>query len=172
MGIELLPTVASEPFKVFKNAPACAACQGGCCSQAPGVSVPLQWGAPSTGAMKVRLREALLSGEWKIQSRDHNVPWSFELTICLVVVPAGKLEVSDCNGWHSELVRGCIFQEATGCRLPWKRRPLECVALEPVAGGHCKCHGSDLYQKWLPYQDLLAEVCKDLPSGFDYRDHR
>ncbi len=136
---------------------------GACCKQYPGGSHPTEWGAPDQAKMRQRLLRAFRTGKWALDWWEGRLPSIIEddHRTCYYVRPAikGKEGQLQDGAWYGE----CTFLTPTGCTLPHKRRPLECRALEPVAGGpeRCKLHAGgkhDLALAWLPYNALLESI--------------
>lgn len=88
----------------------CAQCGGLCCQSHPGMYLdPIQF------------QEA-----WDLPTG----PWDME-----EVLLANSLAFKVCMGVPIPVPcytdQGCVFWSPMGCRLPWSKRPLECLALEP-----------------------------------------
>lgn len=147
-----------ETSFVFVKSRLCSDCKGHCCKTLPGITSPLDWGAPDKKVMEHRLREAFASGRYSIDYWEAGTPLYF-------VRPATKTNTHGVvdPSWGGE----CVFLSSTGCTLKHKNRPLGCRALEPhrdnstLLGFSCEEHAGGKHEMglaWKPYIHVLEQA--------------
>lgn len=150
----------------FERPDVCVPCGGACCKSVPGSASPEDFGAPDREAMRQRLTAAFDSGRWALDwyegdPVDCPAAYDRERTRAYYVRPARvghTYELFD-PAWPGT---ACTFLGKGGCELTHDERPLECRALEPVAGDkQCTSHAGSKRERaieWIRYERVLAEV--------------
>lgn len=150
----------------------CVQCGGKCCKFYPGITAPEDWGAPDKAAMQVRITQAVRSGDyefddWYGDPTDEKGGGDFNVRM---IRPTGQRGLSVRRDEYER----CQMLGDQGCKLPHDERPKQCRELVPgdPTGQHCK----DQFSKkqaaiaWMPYQDVTAEVERQLWESIDPDD--
>lgn len=138
----------------------CARIAGGeCCKNAPGATIPEDFGMPET----IQLAAALASGRWAVDWWEGDPrPECEEYDQVYFVRPAvtgfeGKI-------YHPAWGGPCTFLKLPGCELSAEKRPWACRVLEPHDPQPCKLPEGIGNTKqfsacaWLPFQAILSAV--------------
>jgi len=127
----------------------CAQCRGRCCQGHPGV-----WSDPDRFFALFSPRGLPTAGELrKILARQHLTLRDLDG----ILIPAPR-----------ENAQGCGFLKTSGCALPTRERPCQCLALIPALETllsdeiHCRlpaqCGSGSARNNWQPLQPLLKQV--------------
>jgi Fe-S-cluster containining protein len=132
----------------------CQKCGGECCTDAPGISIPEDFGAPDEELLRRTLRERLATGRWTIETYLGSATVRPAVRGYEGHVHDTQYQGGTCTFWSQE--KGCeIFDQ----------RPMGCRILEPwrdIEGGLCcNDHGVDLRNAWQPYHALLRELLQE-----------
>jgi Fe-S-cluster containining protein len=132
----------------------CAECGGKCCKMLSGTAYPDDFDNDIE-----KVREALLTGKWAIDS------WEDDPNIYFVrpaVLPS-EMDITfgrDAPRWPYDPSWGgqCVFLTDTGCELEYSERPTGCRMLEPKEDGECTSHGYGKHhgaKAWSEFQEWL-----------------
>lgn len=139
----------------------CRMCGGKCCKGMPGLTLPVDWGAPDRLVMATKLVDALATGRYAIDWWEGD-PADGPLEQCYYVRPAVVGHENQLR--HASWGGQCTFLGPRGCSMEFHDRPSECRALKPSPGDH-HCKFEPEYkgkqwavEQWIEYQPMLETI--------------
>jgi hypothetical protein len=149
------PAVCVDP-----DSPICAACQGACCKNYPGLVNPDELCSPS-GRMDEAVCNLVKSGRYAIDWWEGDIDPRGKLGKVYFLRPAVKRHEG--KPMHAAWCGACTFLGKSGCQLPAEDRPFQCRNTGPRRDGKgCKGGGigdkKRLVRKWRKYQIDIASA--------------